>query len=46
MENGRPYEYFLSQIDKQNVAVILMHDYSEKTIEDLPKIIEYLKNNG
>ena len=46
MENGRPYEYFLSQIDKQNVAVILMHDYSEKTIEDLPKMIEYLKNNG
>ncbi len=42
MEVGRPYEYFLSQIESQDIALILMHDYSEKTIEDLPKIIEYL----
>lgn len=46
MENGRPYEYFLSQINEQDIAVILMHDYSENTVEDLPKMIEYLNEHG
>lgn len=42
----RPYDYFLDQIKDQDIALILMHDYSYKTLEDLPKIIEYLQNNN
>lgn len=42
----RPYEWFEKQISNKKIALILMHDYSQKTLEDLPKILQYLHDNN
>lgn len=39
------WEKFTSSID-ENIEVILYHDYNDITIDLLPKMIEYLQNNG
>lgn len=45
LKQKRPYEWFKEQIKDKKIALILMHDYSEATLEDLPKILQYLKTN-
>ena len=46
IKQKRPYEWVKDQIKGKDIAVILMHDYCLETLQDLPKILQYLKDNG
>lgn len=46
IKQKRPFEWFKEQIKGKNIAVILMHDYCLQTLQDLPKILQYLKDNN
>lgn len=41
-----PYEWYKEQSNGKNIITILMHDYSDPTLQDLPKILKDLKDNG
>lgn len=40
------YQWFLYTIQEKNIIVLLMHDYNTATLNDLPRIINYLKENN
>ena len=42
----RPYAWYKEQSNGKKIITILMHDYSQVTLEDLPKILKDLKDNG
>ena len=46
LKQKRPYEWYKEQSNGKKIITILMHDYSQPTLEDLPKILKDLKDNG
>lgn len=40
------YQWFLDTIEGKKIIVLLMHDYNTSTYNDLPRIINHLKENN